>query len=66
MTTYITILAWFALPTNEVVIIWVGMSIYIYKKNFLQLLNVNDPNPCNHFASIQVETGEIEHTTTKQ
>jgi len=66
MTTYIIILAWFALPTNEVVIIWVSMSIYIYKRNFLQLLNVNDPNPYNHFVPIQMDKGEIEHTIAKQ
>jgi hypothetical protein len=66
MTAYIIVLAWIALPTNEVVIIWVGMSIYVYKRNFLQLLNVNDPNPCNHFVPIQMDNGEIEHTIAKQ
>jgi hypothetical protein len=59
MTIYIIILAWFALQTNEVVIIWVGMLIYVYKKSFLQLLNVNDLNPCNHFAPIHLDNGEL-------
>jgi hypothetical protein len=42
------------------------MSIYVYKRNFLQLLNVNDPNPCNHFAPIQMDNRVIEHTTAKK
>jgi len=59
MTTYVLIIAWFALQTNEVVIIWVGMSIYVYKKKILQLLNVNDLNPCNHFAPIHLDNREL-------